>query len=87
MKMKKLTDGGIVYAVNDHLFDTSFLESFLILKVSWDLLCGSRGCEGSWKTDDNDVLFSAVFSNVDHVRIRESSHKVHRWELRRGGKR
>jgi len=33
-----LHDGRVVYAVNEHLFDPSFLESFLVLKVSWDLL-------------------------------------------------
>jgi len=86
MKMKKLTDGGIVYAVNDHLFDTSFLESFLILKVSWDLLCGSCGCEGSWKTNYNDVLSRAVLGNIDHVRVRESSHEVDGRDFRWGSK-
>jgi hypothetical protein len=36
-KDSKLTNSRIVHTVNDNLIDSSSLESFLILKVSWNL--------------------------------------------------
>ena len=75
-KSHKLTDSRIVYTVNDDLLDSGFLESFLFLKVSRNLSRRSGGGEGSWKTNDDDVLSSAVVSDVDLLHIRESLHNL-----------
>ena len=77
-----LTDGGIVYTVDDHLLDSSSLEIFLFLKVSWNLCCGSGGSEGSGKSYNNDVLSGAVVGDIDCFDIRESLHDTH---IREGG--
>lgn len=58
----KLTDSGIIYAVNNHLLNPSLLERFLVLKVSWDLLCGSGGGESPRKADKNNLLSGTVIS-------------------------
>jgi hypothetical protein len=70
-----LHDGGIIYTVNNHLLDSGFLESFLFLKVSWNLLTGSGGCEGTWKTDNNYVLSGTILRHIDSVGIGENSVK------------
>jgi hypothetical protein len=70
--LRTLTDGGIIYAVNNHLLNPSSLERFLLLKISWDLLGGSGGCEGSWKTNHDNFLSRAVISDVDLLRVGES---------------
>jgi len=71
-----LHDGRIVYTVNDNLLDSGGLESFLILKVSRNLLCGSGGGECTWKTDNNDILSGAVIGDIDTLRVRESLHNL-----------
>jgi len=73
-----LHDSGIVYTVNNHFFNSGFLESFLFLNVAWNLLCGSGGCECTWKTDDDNVLSSAVIRDVDLFGVRKSLEKFHR---------
>mmetsp|Transcript_3013 Transcript_3013/g.4551 ORF Transcript_3013/g.4551 Transcript_3013/m.4551 type:complete len:211 (-) Transcript_3013:6-638(-) len=76
-----LHDGGIVYTVNDDLLDASFLESFLVLKVSWNLLCRSGGGESTGETDDDDVLVSTILSDVNLLNIGESLHYLNKREL------
>jgi len=71
-----LHDGWIVYTVNNHFFDSGFLESFLILKVSRNLRCRSRGGESTGKTDNDDVLSRAVLGYVDRFNVRESLHNL-----------
>lgn len=71
-----LHDGRIVYTVNDDLLDSGGLESFLILKVSRNLLCGSGRGECAWKTDDDNVLPGAVIGDVDTLWVRESLHNL-----------
>jgi len=76
-----LHDGGIVYTVNEHLLHSGLLESFLILKVSRNLLGGSRGGESTWKPDNNDVLSRAILSDIDSVWVWESPEDVGGWKL------
>jgi hypothetical protein len=81
-RLRTLTDGGIVYTVNNHLLNPSSLERFLLLKVSWDLLGGSGGCKGTWKTDENHFLSRALVSDVNTLGIgeggRENLYRRHR---------
>ena len=80
---KVLTDCGIIHTVNKHFVDSGFLESVLTLKVSRNLGCGSRGCEGSGKTDNDDILSSAIFSHVNCFYIRKSLEEFDRRKFRR----
>ena len=80
-----LTDCRIVYTVNNHLLDAGCLESFLFLKISRNLRGGSRGGEGTGKTDDNDVLSSAVIGDIDLLHIGESLHDLDGGEGGEGG--
>ncbi len=79
-KPKSLTDGGIVYTVNNDLLDSGSLEFFLLLKVPRNLLCGSRGGECTGKTNDNDVLSGTIIRNIDLLHVGKSLHDLNRGE-------
>jgi hypothetical protein len=72
-----LHDSRIVYTVNNHFLDSSFLESFLFLKVSGNLLYGSGRGECTWKTNNNNVLSCAMVSDINLFDVWEALHDFH----------
>jgi len=62
----------VIDTVDNNLFDSSSLEFFLFLKVSWNLLVGSRRSECSWEANDDYVLSSTIVGDVDLFCAREN---------------
>jgi hypothetical protein len=77
-------DGGVIYTVNDDLLNTSGLESFLLLKVTWYLRVGSGGSKGAWEANEDDLLSGAVIGDIDLLRVRKDGRKyLYRWNRSR----
>mmetsp|Transcript_27143 Transcript_27143/g.38189 ORF Transcript_27143/g.38189 Transcript_27143/m.38189 type:complete len:258 (-) Transcript_27143:122-895(-) len=62
-----LHDCTIIDTVHNDFRDTQFLKRVLSFKVSRDLSCGSRGCESTGKTDNENFLALDVLANVHHL--------------------
>lgn len=59
-----LHDSTIVYAINDNCVDACGPECVLIFQIVWNLLCGSGGCKGTWKTHQENIL---VFGKISKI--------------------